>query len=115
MDRLRNPHDPGPAGRKAPHPAGFSDSTPAQRARLERQGSDGQTLANAIDATSSGKASKKELALPETDGRSPLREVLGAVGGSDGGGGMGIALPAILIAVLLAAIVAVLLRRRATS
>ena len=110
---------PGASGNRRPRPPGqggaASTLTPAQRASLERRGADGKTLANAVDATSSGKASKKELALPETDGRSPLREVVGAVGGSDGGGGMGVVLPAILIAVLLAAILAVLLRRRATS
>ncbi len=38
MDRLRNPHDPGPAGQKTPQPAGFSASSPAQRARDTSRG-----------------------------------------------------------------------------
>ena len=98
---------PGASGNKRPRPPGQggagSSLSPALRARLERKGADGKALANAIDATSSGTASNKELALPQGDG------------GDDNGGGIGIILPAILIAVLLSAILAVLLRRRATS
>jgi len=89
--------------------------TPTQRARLEQHGADGKTLADAVDATSSGKTSKEERALPKSDGRSPLGEVFGAATGSNGGGGMGIVLPAIIIGALLVFVFAVLLRRRATS
>lgn len=102
---------PGASGNKRPRPPGQggagSSLSPALRARLERQGADGKALANAIDATSSGRASNKDRALPQGDGD---------------GGGIGLVLPAILILVLLTAILAVLfrrlavlLRRRATS
>ncbi|MDX6689258.1 MAG: hypothetical protein QOG15_715 [Solirubrobacteraceae bacterium] len=112
---------PGATGNTRPRPPGQKGGgglTAAQRARLQRLGPDGTTLANAIDSTSSKPLSNKarsETAAPKSDGRSPLGEVLNAFTGSDGGSGMGAVLPAILIAALLAAVVAVLLRRRATS
>jgi len=127
---------PGAAGNARPRPAGQSGDTgaltPAQRARLERLGPDGKSLADAVDATSpvpprkrpkkatavpeNGQAvPKSEKAVPKSDGRSPVGEVAGTLTGSDGGNGMGFVLPAILIAALLAVIVLVLLRRRAAS
>jgi hypothetical protein len=123
---------PGAAGNARPRPPGQSGGagalTPAQRARLERLGPDGKSLANTVDATSPvppRKAPKKALpkngkpvargekAVPKSDGRSPVGEVAGTLTGSDGGNGMGFVLPAILLAALLAVIVLVLLRRRA--
>ena len=115
---------PGPSGNTRPRPPGQGGNsgalTPAQRARLERLGPDGQALASAVDQTSpkaSGKKGdkKKTVSVPQGDGQSPADKVLATVGGSDGGDGMGIVLPAILIATLLAAIVFVLLRRRGAS
>ncbi|MEA2184448.1 MAG: hypothetical protein QOF69_3633 [Solirubrobacteraceae bacterium] len=127
---------PGAAGNARPRPPGQSGGagalTPAQRARLERLGPDGKSLANAVDATSPvppRKAPKKattlpknakpvargEKAVPKSDGRSPVGDVAGTLTGSDGGNGMGFVLPAILLAALLAVIVLVLLRRRAAS
>jgi hypothetical protein len=113
---------PGATGNNRPVPPGQKGGggglTAAQRARLQRLGPDGKTLAAAVDSTSSsppGGKTKHEIAAPKNDGRSPLGEVLNAFTGSDGGIGMGAVLPAILIAALLAAVVAVLLRRRATS
>jgi hypothetical protein len=88
----------------------------AERARLERLGPDGKTLADAVDAT--GGSSAKAVPKPDVlagPGSSAGRELLDAVAGDDGGGGMGLVLPAILIAALLAAITLVLLRRRASS
>lgn len=115
---------PGASGNRRPAPPGQSGGaaalTAAQRARLERLGPDGKTLADAVDATSPAAAAAKKTAPREPvalegAGRSPARELLDAVGGSDGGGGMGLVLPAILIAALLAAITLVVLRRRASS
>lgn len=128
---------PGPSGNTRPRPPGQRGGgsagrsggggalTPAQRARLERLGPDGRTLAAAVDATSPAppsNTSKNEISRPksdgplgESDGRSPLAEVLGTVTGSDDGNGMGVVLPAILVASLLAAVLLVLLRRRAAS
>ena len=97
--------------------AGASVLSAAERARLERLGPDGKTLADAVEATApatkKGTSAKPEVL--ESTGRSPGRELLDAVGGNDGGGGMGLVLPGILIAALLAAITLVLLRRRASS
>lgn len=125
---------PGAAGNTRPRPPAQSgrDSvlSPAQRARLERLGPDGRTLANAVDATSPAPPSasskrttpkdetaapKAETPAPKADGRSPLREVVGTATGSDGGSGMGFVLPAILLGALLATLVLVALRRRAAS
>ena len=115
---------PGASGNQRPRkptPAGTAEGvlSAAQRARLERLGPEGKTLADAVDATAPAKRapeskpqSKPEL---ETTGGSPARELLDAVAGDDGGGGMGLLLPAIMIAALLAAIAIVLLRRRASS
>jgi hypothetical protein len=93
----------------------------AERARLERLGPDGKTLADAVEATAPAQAPRKSAAesstkaVDESAGRSPGRELLDAVGGDDGGDGMGLVLPAIMIAALLAAITFVLLRRRESS
>jgi hypothetical protein len=110
---------PGATGNSRPRPPRSGAPgvlSAAQRARLDRLGPDGKTLADAVEAT----ATKPSQAAPKADvlasnGRSPGRELLDAVGGDDGGGGMGLVLPAILIAALLAAITLVLLRRRASS
>lgn len=114
---------PGATGNAPPRPLEGSDGggglSAAERARLEALGPDGETLANAVDATSpakpKGSSTSSEPAAPQGDGRSPLDAVAGTIGGSDGGDGMGIVLPAILIGSLLAAIAFVLLRRRAAS
>ncbi len=112
---------PGASGSVRPRPPaqnrGPGPLTPAERARLERLGPDGKTVADAVDATAANatKSSPGKLDVPAGAGRSPVREVLDAVGGNDGGSGMGLVLPAILIAALLAAITLVLLRRRAPS
>jgi len=114
---------PGASGNARPRTpahggAAGSALTAAERARLERLGPDGKTLADAVEATAP--APKKSAAESSTEvlegaGRSPARELLDAVGGDDGGGGMGLLLPGILIAALLAAITLVLLRRRTSS
>jgi hypothetical protein len=111
---------PGASGNARPRPprsgAAAGVLTRAERARLQRLGPDGKTLADAVDATAP--ATKKHASEPqlgEGAGRSPARELLDAVGGDDGGGGMGLLLPAILLAALLAAITVVLLRRRSPS
>lgn len=111
---------PGASGNKpalAPGRSGGAVLTTAERARLERLGSDGRALADIVDAASPStkQGSTAELRTPSGDGRSPAREVLGAVDGDDGGSGMGLLLPAILLAALLAAIALALLRRRAAS
>jgi hypothetical protein len=109
---------PGATGNTRPGQKGGGGLTAAQRARLQRLGPDGKTLANAVDATSSAPPTAKtkhESAVPTNSGRSPISQVLNTFTGSDDGIGMGAVLPAILIAALLAAVVAVLLRRRATS
>ncbi len=128
---------PGATGPVRPRPpssngaSGGGALTPAQRDRLRRLGPDGRTLADAIDATSpprtavpaqpapgDGSAPKARSAQKgerAAEGRSPLREVAGALGGGDDGGGMGLALPAVLVATLLAALAVVVARRRATS
>lgn len=112
---------PGASGNHRPTPPGQQGGggglTPSQRAKLDRLGPDGRTLANAVDSTSSSATTPKKTQITATgsDGRSPLAELLNTITGSDGGSGMGVLLPGILVAALLAAIVAVLLRRRATS
>jgi hypothetical protein len=122
---------PGAGGNRRPSPPasggaatsrGDTVLTAAQRARLERLGPDGKTLADAVESTSSAPApsAAKQTAPREPEaldgvGRSPARELLDAVGGKDDGGGMGLLLPAILIAALLATITAALLRRRTSS
>ena len=110
---------PGASGNQRPRsPAqgGSGVLTPAERARLERLGADGKTLADAVEATAPAKpAAGDKLDLDGTGG-SPARELLDAVAGDDGGGGgMGLVLPGIMVAALLAAIMFVLLRRRASS
>ena len=108
----------GNARPRTPTPGGSGGSalTAAERARLERLGPDGKTLADAVEATAPAKRAAAEV-KPDLDaaGGSPARELLDAVAGDDGGGGMGLVLPAILIAALLAAITLVLLRRRTSS
>lgn len=137
---------PGAAGNTRPRPPGRSESdstlTPVQRARLERLGPDGRTLANAVEKTSPAPPPKREMAaprrksetaapepksetaapepkselvVPKSDGRSPVGQVVGTFSGSDGGSGMGLVLPAILIGALLAVLLLVVLRRRAAS
>ena len=109
---------PGASGNARPRPPAQGGDTvlsAAERARLERLGADGKTLADAIEATAPKSATSDPGALGESAGRSPARELLDAVGGNDGGSGMGIVLPAILVAALLAAIMLVLLRRRSAS
>lgn len=112
------PNASGDAQPRTPAQGGAAGSalSPAERARLERLGPDGTTLADAVDATAPAKTPAAQ-GRPDLDatGGSPARELLDAVAGDDGGGGMGLALPAILIAALLAAITLVLLRRRASS
>ena len=97
--------------------AGASVLSAAERARLERLGPDGKTLADAVEATAPAtkQSTSAKPDVLESTGRSPARELLDAVGGNDDGGGMGLVLPGILIAALLAAITLVLLRRRASS
>ena len=112
---------PGASGNQRPRtPAQGGGSggvlTPAQRARLERLGADGKTLADAVEATAPAKQTADDKLELDGNGGSPARELLDAVAGDDGGGGgMGVILPAIMIAALLAAIMFVLLRRRASS
>jgi hypothetical protein len=112
---------PGATGNQRPSAGGGPGSgglTAAQRARLERLGPDGKTLANAVDSTSSARATlHKGTATPSTaQGRSPLGEVLDAATGQSGdGGGMGAFLPGILLASLLGIIALVVLRRRSVS
>lgn len=112
---------PGATGNQRPRnptQGGASDGvlTAAERARLERLGRDGKTLADAVDATAPAKPAAGGKLDLEDAGGSPARELLDAVAGDDGGGGgMGLILPAIMIAALLAAIMFVLLRRRASS
>lgn len=114
---------PGATGNTRPRPspngAASGVLSAAQRARLERLGPDGKTLADAVEATAPATkpkaAAQPKPELGEAAGRSPARELLDAVGGDDGGGGMGVVLPAILVAALLAAIAVVLLRRRTSS
>ena len=115
---------PGATGNQRPRAPAQGGTGPgvlsaAERARLERLGPDGKTLADAVEATAPTATQKKRAErtpeVLEGTGRSPAREVLEAVGGDDGGSGMGLVLPAILITALLAAITLVLLRRRASS
>jgi len=112
---------PSASGNTVPRPpaAGGGDSTltPAQRARLERLGEDGRTLANVVEATSPRKPKEQtplagDAGVPDATGRSPLGEVLSVAGGE---GGMGVFLPAILLGSLLTAIALVVLRRRSAS
>ena len=90
--------------------------TPAQRADLERLGTDGEALADVVDQTSPGTPAQQPRVepVPEGKGRSPLVEAVEVATGS-GGGGMGALLPAILLAALLATIALVVLRRRSAS
>lgn len=111
---------PGAAGNQRPRAPGGGASggvlTPAQRARLERQGPDGKALADAVDATAQQSAkADRTTAAPTAEGRSPLSQVVDAASGRDGGGGMGAVLPAILLATLLGVVALVLLRRRSVS
>jgi hypothetical protein len=109
---------PGATGNQRPTQGGKTSAlTAAQRARLERLGPDGKTLAAAVDATAPARATlHPSTADPATvKGRSPLGEVLDAAGGGGDGGGMGIFLPAILLASLLGCIALVVLRRRSVS
>jgi hypothetical protein len=106
---------PSAGGGAAGGGGGLSD---AQRARLDRLGPDGRTLAAAVDATSPARATlKKGTATPAAvQGRSPLGEVLdAATGSSSDGGGMGFVLPAILLGSLLGVIALVVIRRRSVS
>ncbi|MDX6682870.1 MAG: hypothetical protein QOG94_2909 [Solirubrobacteraceae bacterium] len=107
----QRPRQPGAAG-------GSSNATltPTQRARLERLGADGKTLADAVDATAPAAASRTSTPLPLTaGGGSPLSEVLDVAAGRDGGAGMGALLPAILVATLVGVIALVVVRRRSVS
>lgn len=109
---------PGATGNARPRPP--QTGTPgvlsaAERARLERLGPDGRTLADAVEATAPARPAARDKPDLDATGGSPARELLDAVAGDDGGGGMGVVLPAVLIAALLAAITLVLLRRRASS
>jgi hypothetical protein len=125
---------PGASGDARPRQGARNDGsglTAAERARLENAGTDGKTLADAVDATAPAPAPARTAATRERreresanrgagelqpGGRSPVGEVLGTfTGGDRGDGGMGIALPAILLGALLAALLLVLLRRRAAS
>lgn len=112
---------PGATGNERPSTgAGSTTSvlTAAQRARLDRLGPDGRTLAAAVDATAPPRAALHPSTAepPAVTGRSPLAEVLDAATGSGGdGGGMGAVLPAILLASLLGVIALVVLRRRSVS
>ena len=112
---------PGATGNRRPSTGAASTTsalTAAQRARLERLGPDGKTLAAAVDATAPPRATlHPSTAEPSAvRGRSPLAEVLdAATGSSAAGGGMGAALPAILLASLLGVIALVVLRRRSVS
>jgi hypothetical protein len=102
---------------KAPSSSGGSALTAAQRAKLEALGPDGKALADAVESTSSGKATAaKHASEPVTaQGRSPIGEVFDAAIGRDDGGGMGALLPAILLASLLGVVTLVVLRRRSAS
>src|SRR5690349_18670425 len=77
------PNDRGNARPRAP---GGNQSNSAltkqQRARLERLGPDGKTLADAVEATApTTHGSPKNAEPPAGSGRSPLREVLDAAAG----------------------------------
>ncbi|HEV7806846.1 MAG TPA: hypothetical protein VGO80_13565 [Solirubrobacteraceae bacterium] len=115
---------PGATGNQRPRAPGAASTpalTRAQRARLERLGPDGRTLADAVDATApaapaSGAKPRKPLHdAPVAEGRSPLSAIADAATGRDGGAGMGVVLPAILIATLLGVIALVVARRRSVS
>ncbi len=113
---------PAASGNARPRPpaaGGGSSSalTAAERARLEKLGPDGKTLADAIDATSPQRSSGSPSAgsVSAGEGRSPIAQVFDVAAGSDGGGGMGVLLPAILIASLLGVITLVVMRRRSAS
>jgi hypothetical protein len=112
---------PEATGNGVPKPPGAGAAatplTPAQRARLQRLGPDGKTLANVIDGTSPARAtpSKGTADALSAKGRSPIGGILDAGGGHDGGGGMGVVLPAILLVSLLGIVALVVLRRRRTS
>jgi len=115
---------PGATGNKVPRNPGSkgrSALTPAQRARLERLGRDGRSVAAVVDATTprserkGGGAGSRTTPLPDAAGRSPLDKAVESLGGSDNGDGLGVLLPAILLAALLGTLALVLLRRRSAS
>jgi hypothetical protein len=125
---------PAASGNARPRPPGASGGsssslTAAERARLEKLGPDGKTLAAAIDATSparstgsgssagagSGSGSPGTGSVAAGEGRSPISQVLDVAAGRDGGGGMGVLLPAILLASLLGFITLAVMRRRSAS
>ena len=117
---------PAASGNARPRPptagGGSSSSlTAAERARLEKLGPDGKTLADAIDATSperrtgAGTPSAASGSVSAGEGRSPIAEVFDAAAGRDGGGGMGVLLPAILLVSLLGFIALAVIRRRSAS
>jgi len=97
--------------------SGASALTPAQRARIDRVGPDGNALADVVDATAPPRVAKptpEPVPTPSGDtGRSGLGQVIDAASGRAGGdGGMGIALPAILGTTLLGALGLIVARRR---
>ena len=111
---------PGASGNQRPRSPGAGPSgglTAAQRADLQRLGSDGRALADAVDATSPAREvpRKSTPAPPDARSRSPLSEVFDATTGRDGGAGMGALLPAILLAALLGIVALVAVRRRSAS
>jgi hypothetical protein len=121
---------PAASGNVRPRPGaaggGSSSSlTAAERARLEKLGPDGKTLADAIDATSpdrssgtgagAGSGSPSAGSVSAGDGRSPISQVFDGAVGRDGGGGMGVLLPAILLASLLGIVTLAVMRRRSAS
>jgi hypothetical protein len=115
---------PAASGNSRPRPpaaGGGSSSalTAAERARLEKLGPDGKTLADAIDATSpdskAGSGSPSKGSVSAGEGRSPISQVFDVAAGRDGGGGMGMLLPAILLASLLGFITLAVMRRRSAS
>jgi hypothetical protein len=119
---------PAASGNSRPRPpasgGGSSSSlTAAERARLEKAGPDGKTLADAIEATSpdrgtgpgAGSGSPSAGSVSAGEGRSPISQVFDVAAGRDGGGGMGMLLPAILLASLLGFITLAVMRRRSAS
>jgi hypothetical protein len=117
---------PAASGNARPRPpaakGGSSSSlSAAERARLEKLGPDGKTLADAIDATSpdrgtgAGSSSPSKDSVSAGEGRSPISQVFDVAAGRDGGGGMGMLLPAILLASLLGFVTLVVMRRRSAS
>lgn len=115
------PNASGSASPRPPTAGGGSAGalTAAQRAKLQRLGSDGRALVEAVNATSPARASSKpggrSPATPPLQGRSPLGQILDIAVGRDGGGGMGLLLPGILFASLLGIITLAVVRRRSAS